>query len=50
VAARWWLQSPELISRDDAVRLLGALTWRGIAGFPRTEEPRTDEPAVSPTA
>ncbi|BEP12042.1 TetR/AcrR family transcriptional regulator [Acidothermaceae bacterium B102] len=38
VAARWWLQSPGLISRDAAVRLLGALTWRGIAGFPRTED------------
>ena len=45
VAARWWLQSPGLIGREDAIRLLGNLTWRGISGFPRTEDP-----AVSPTA
>jgi AcrR family transcriptional regulator len=45
VAARWWLQSPGLIDREHAIRLLGNLTWRGISGFPRTE----DGP-VSPTA
>jgi AcrR family transcriptional regulator len=45
VAARYWLQSPAPIDRDDAVRLLGNLTWRGISGFPRT-----DDHAVSPTA
>jgi AcrR family transcriptional regulator len=45
VAARWWLQSPPVIDRDDAIRLLGNLTWRGISGFPRT-----DDPTVSPTA
>jgi AcrR family transcriptional regulator len=45
IAARWWLQAPGLIDRDDAIRLLGALMWRGISGFPRTD----DQP-VSPTA
>jgi AcrR family transcriptional regulator len=48
VAARWWLQSPGLIGREDAIRLLGNLTWRGISGFPRTED-LAPEP-VSPTA
>jgi AcrR family transcriptional regulator len=45
VAARSWLQSPEQINREDAIRLLGNLTWRGISGFPRT-----DDGAVTPTA
>jgi hypothetical protein len=45
VAARWWLQSPERIDRDVAVRLLASLMWRGIAGFPHAG----DLP-VSPTA
>ena len=44
VAARWWLQSPGAIEREDAIRLLGNLVWRGISGFPRTDE------AVSPSA
>jgi AcrR family transcriptional regulator len=48
VAARWWLQSPDLIGREDAIRLLGALTWRGISGFPRTDDQSGDP--VSPTA
>jgi AcrR family transcriptional regulator len=48
VAARWWLQAPGLIERDHAIRLLGNLTWRGISGFPRTEDLVPE--AVSPTA
>jgi AcrR family transcriptional regulator len=48
VAARWWLQAPGLIERDHAIRLLGNLTWRGISGFPRTEDLAVE--AVSPTA
>jgi AcrR family transcriptional regulator len=48
VAARWWLQAPGLIDRDHAIRLLGNLTWRGISGFPRTEDLAAE--AVSPTA
>jgi AcrR family transcriptional regulator len=48
VAARWWLQAPGLIDREDAIRLLGNLTWRGISGFPRTED--LVPQAVSPTA
>ena len=40
VAARWWLDSARPVSRDDAVRLLEALMWRGISNFPREGEPR----------
>ena len=35
VTARCWLSSPAPIPRDEATRLLAALSWRGIGGFPR---------------
>jgi AcrR family transcriptional regulator len=38
VAARWWLDAGGAIPKQDAVRLLAALAWRGISGFPRTGE------------
>jgi AcrR family transcriptional regulator len=40
VAARWWLDSDRPVSREDAVRLLEALMWRGISNFPREAEQR----------
>ena len=36
VSARYWLASSGEVPRDRAVRLLAALAWRGIRGFPRT--------------
>jgi AcrR family transcriptional regulator len=39
ISARWWLQQREEVAKDDAVRLLAALLWRGISGFPRAGEP-----------
>lgn len=38
--ARWWLEHPE-ITRDEAVRLLSRLVWRGLGSF-------TPEPAGTP--
>ena len=35
VSARYWLASSGAIPRDQATRLLAALSWRGIGGFPR---------------
>ena len=35
VSARYWLSSSGTIPRDQATRLLAALSWRGIGGFPR---------------
>jgi len=35
VSARWWLAAGDTVTRDEAVRLLGGLAWRGISGFPR---------------
>ncbi|HLZ36705.1 MAG TPA: TetR/AcrR family transcriptional regulator [Mycobacteriales bacterium] len=36
VSARYWLASNGRVSKERAVRLLAALAWRGIRGFPRT--------------
>jgi AcrR family transcriptional regulator len=37
-SARWWLPRKGTVSRDEAVELMSALTWRGISGFPRIED------------
>lgn len=37
VAARYWVSARGTIPRDDAARLVGSLSWRGIRGFPRRE-------------
>jgi AcrR family transcriptional regulator len=37
-SARWWLPRKGTVSRDEAVALMSALTWRGISGFPRIED------------
>ena len=34
VVARYWLSNDTTLTRDQAVQLLTALAWRGIAGFP----------------
>jgi AcrR family transcriptional regulator len=39
VSARFWLAKEEgRISQDDAADLVAGLAWRGIRGFPRTDE------------
>ncbi len=35
LSARYWLDTDRAVSKDDAVRLLAHLAWRGISGFPR---------------
>nr|WP_328823453.1 TetR/AcrR family transcriptional regulator [Metallococcus carri] len=35
VVARWWLQQPDRMPRDEAVRIVTTLGWRGLAGFPK---------------
>ena len=39
VSARFWLDTDGEISRDDAATLVSGLAWRGIRGYPRTDEP-----------
>ncbi|SFL67186.1 TetR/AcrR family transcriptional regulator [Geodermatophilus ruber] len=42
-SARWWLPRKGTVSRDEAVALMTALSWRGISRFPRVEgEPTAD--------
>jgi AcrR family transcriptional regulator len=40
VSARFWLAEGGTIDRGDAARLVSALAWRGIRGYPKTDEPR----------
>jgi len=35
VSARYWVTTGEVIPRDEAVRLMSTLSWRGISRFPR---------------
>ncbi|MBY9075443.1 TetR/AcrR family transcriptional regulator [Nocardioides sp. WL0053] len=39
VSARFWLDDPRDIHKADAAQLVSSLAWRGIRGFPRTDEP-----------
>ncbi|WP_231917201.1 TetR/AcrR family transcriptional regulator [Nocardioides scoriae] len=38
VSARFWLQETGTISQGDAASLVAGLAWRGIGGYPRTDE------------
>ena len=40
VSARFWLTEGGSIDRDDAAALIAGLAWRGIRGYPRTDERR----------
>jgi AcrR family transcriptional regulator len=39
VSARFWLDTAGEIPREDAATLVSGLAWRGIRGYPRTDEP-----------
>jgi AcrR family transcriptional regulator len=39
VSARFWLAKEGRIPQGDAANLVAGLAWRGIRGFPRTDEP-----------
>ena len=38
VAARWWLDSARPVPKDQAIRLIESLLWRGISNFPRQSQ------------
>ncbi len=40
VSARFWLQQRGSIDQDDAAALIAGLAWRGIGGYPRTDDHR----------
>lgn len=40
VSARFWLTEPGSIAQADAASLVAGLAWRGIRGYPRTDEHR----------
>jgi hypothetical protein len=37
ICARFWLSQGSTIPRDEAARLVAALSWRGLRGFPKIE-------------
>ncbi len=39
VSARFWLDEIKSTEREQAASLVAGLAWRGIRGFPRTDEP-----------
>jgi AcrR family transcriptional regulator len=41
VSARFWLARESSINQDEAANLVSGLAWRGIRGFPRTDEPQS---------
>jgi AcrR family transcriptional regulator len=45
VAARYWLDSGQAVSREEAVALMSGLAWRGLAGFPLISAPAGQQPA-----
>ncbi|GLY28493.1 TetR family transcriptional regulator [Kineosporia sp. NBRC 101731] len=56
VAARYWLQKGRQMPREEAVRLLAGITWRGIAAIPLQEnedmlpgQPATPRPVTDLT-
>jgi AcrR family transcriptional regulator len=38
VSARFWLDTDGVLTRSDAASLVAGLAWRGIRGFPRSDE------------
>ncbi len=38
VSARWWLTENGRLDRSDAASLVAGLAWRGIRGYPRTDD------------
>ncbi|HSV68141.1 MAG TPA: TetR/AcrR family transcriptional regulator [Mycobacteriales bacterium] len=40
IAARWWLDRASEVPKQEAVRLIESLAWRGISNFPLQTDPR----------
>ncbi|MDH2415169.1 TetR/AcrR family transcriptional regulator [Nocardioides sp. CER19] len=38
VSSRFWLDSQRRMNKDEAATFVGGLAWRGIAGYPKTDE------------
>lgn len=42
-AARYWFRTGRRMPREEAIRMVAMLVWRGIAGFPRLHEPHDED-------
>jgi len=45
VTARWWLNNDRIMPKEEAVRLIESLAWRGISNFPLLDHP-ADHPST----
>ena len=43
VSARFWLTEAGGLGRDQAAALVAGLAWRGIGGYPRTDDPSVQD-------
>jgi hypothetical protein len=50
VCARFWLDQGSAFPRDEAARLVAALSWRGLGGFPKADREGTGSIAGPPSA
>lgn len=50
VSARFWLAEAQGITLDDAVALVSGLAWRGIRGYPKSDEADAAEAAEADAA
>lgn len=50
VSARFWLAEAQGITLDDAVALVSGLAWRGIRGYPKSDEADAAEAAEAAEA
>jgi AcrR family transcriptional regulator len=39
ITARWWLNNDRILPKEEAVRLIESLAWRGISNFPLLDHP-----------
>jgi hypothetical protein len=47
-AARYWFRAGRTMPREEAIRMVAMLVWRGIAGFPRLHEGHDEDIAALP--
>jgi hypothetical protein len=47
-AARYWFRAGRRMPREEAIRMVAMLVWRGIAGFPKLHDDHDEDIAALP--
>ncbi len=47
IGARYWLDNNSTLSKDEAIQLASGLAWRGIGGFPRSDEDKSEDSSTT---